>query len=61
MLIKSYYIECSARLKEVLRTIENLFPCWIHEEPVEMNYLEVSINARIEDLPSIEKYLAPLM
>lgn len=61
MEIKVLYIESSLTLAECIEQAEELFPCFIESEPVEMNYVEISINARAEDMPSIERIFAPLV
>lgn len=58
---KTYYIENSAELKEVLEQIEQNFPCFVDRELIEMDYSKVTINAREEDIASIERMLAPLV
>ena len=61
MTTKTYYIENTTELDEVLEQIEEDFPCFVARELIEMNYSEVSINARDEDISAIEKRLAPLV
>lgn len=61
MTTKTYYIENTTELDEVLEQIEKDFPCFVDRELIEMNYSEVSINARDEDISTIEKRLAPLV
>jgi hypothetical protein len=61
MTTKTYYIENTTELDEVLEQIEEDFPCFVDRELIEMNYSEVSINARDEDISAIEKRLAPLV
>lgn len=61
MTTKTYYIENTAELDKVLEQIEEDFPCFVDRELIEMNYSEVSINARDEDISAIEKRLAPLV
>lgn len=61
MTTKTYYIENTIELDEVLKQIEEDFPCFVDRELIEMNYSEVSINARDEDISAIEKRLAPLV
>lgn len=61
MTTKTYYIENTTELDEVLEQIEEDFPCFVDRELIEMNYSEVSINARDEDISTIEKRLAPLV
>lgn len=58
---KTYYIENTAELDEAMENIENNFPCFTDREFIEMNYSQVTINAREEDIASIEKILAPLV
>ena len=58
---KVYYIENKAELDEALDKISKTFPCFIQSDFIEMNYSKVEINARVEDLASIERILAPLM
>ena len=48
MTTKTYYIENTTELD-------------VDRELIEMNYSEVSINARDEDISTIEKRLAPLV
>ena len=59
MVAKTLYIENSKEVFEAYKKIENTFPCWIDVTPIEMNYSEVTIRAREEDMASIEKILAP--
>ena len=61
MTTKTYYIENTTELDEVLEQIEEDFSCFVDRELIEMNYSEVSINARDEDISAIEKRLAPLV
>ena len=57
-----YYIESSITLTETLKTIKKNFShCRVHAEPIEMNYMQVEIISKTEDVKSIEKLLAPLM
>lgn len=61
MMTKTYYIQNLVELDDILDEIEETFPCFIEREYIEMDYSEVSINARDEDIASIERMLAPLM
>lgn len=56
-----YYIQNTPELDEVLETIRDKFISFIDRDFIEMNYSEVRITARYEDIPSIEKLLAPLV
>ena len=58
---KVYFIENSSNLDKVLLKITNTFPCFLRREFIEMDYSEVAIEARNEDIMSIEGLLAPLM
>jgi hypothetical protein len=58
---KTYYIENCTELEEALEQIEQNFPCFVDRELIEMNYSRVTINAREEDIASIERILAPLV
>ena len=58
---KVYYITNSAELNEALRGIKRIVPCFINREYIEMDLSEVEIIARTEDIPFIEKMLAPLV
>lgn len=61
MTTKTYYIENTNALDEALERIENDFPCFVEREFIEMNYSQIEINARNEDIVSIENILAPLV
>lgn len=61
MIEKTYYIENTNTLNEVLDNIINSFPCFVDREFIEMNYSKVTINTREEDIASIERILAPLV
>lgn len=58
---KVYYIENSIALEAVLETLQNVIPCFIDREYVEMNYSEIEIIARTEDFITVEALLAPLV
>lgn len=58
---KTYYVENTNELDTALETIENNFPCFVEREFIEMNYSQIEINAREEDIASIERILAPLV
>ena len=58
---KTCYIENTNELDIALETIENNFPCFVKREFIEMNYSQIEINAREEDIASIERILAPLV
>lgn len=58
---KTYYIENSILLDAVLDDLANVIPCFIYRDLIEMNYSEVNIVAREEDLATVENYLAALV
>lgn len=61
MTTKIYYIENTIELDKVLNEIIDTYPCFVDRTPIEMNYSEIAINAREEDIASIERLLAPLV
>lgn len=52
---KTYYIENTTEPDNVLELIKDAFPCFIKREYIEMNYSQIDINAKEEDITSIEK------
>ena len=61
MIKKAWYIENSNELDNAIINITSTFPCFIDMEFIEMNYSKVEIEARAEDIASIEEILAPLV
>lgn len=61
MINKTYYIENTTELDNALELIEDTFPCFVKREYIEMDYSQIDINAREEDIVSIERVLAPLV
>lgn len=61
MTTKTYYIENTPALDDALTTIAQKVPCFFSLSPVEMNFYEVEIEARNEDISTIERILAPLV
>ena len=57
----TYWIENSNALDSTLEHIATTFPCWVNRKYVEMDYSAITIEARQEDMTSIENILAPLM
>lgn len=55
---KVYFIENSVELDVSLELIKMDIPCFITREYVEMNYSEVEIIARNEDIACVERNLA---
>lgn len=61
MIKKVYYIECTNENNEIIENIINDFICFVETEPIEMNYLEVEIVCRKEDISSIENRLKDII
>lgn len=61
MRIKTLYTENTNALDEALENITNNFPCFVNRELIEMNYSEIEIEAREEDVANIERILASLV
>lgn len=61
MVEKIYFIENSTALSNALEYVKAVIPCFIDREYIEMNYSRISIHARVEDLKTIEDFLAPLV
>ena len=51
-----FFIEYNIATEKVAH-IEMIYPCFIEVESIEMGYAKVTIKARTEDMPAIEKYL----
>ncbi len=61
MIEKIYYINNGIELEEAIEYIQNNLPCFVGREFVEMDYSKITINAREEDLSTIERKLALLV
>lgn len=60
MIEKIYWIENTNELDIALNKL-NCVPCFIDREFVEMNYSKITINARQEDLKTIEKIFSEIV
>ena len=58
---RTWYIEGSNELDKTIEEVEGLFPCFITATFIEMNYMEITIEARTEDMGAIKKKFAPYM
>ena len=58
MVTKIYWMENTDTLDKALRTLTDIIPCFIKREFVEMNFSRVEIQAREEDLKTVERELA---
>ena len=61
MTTKTYYVENTTELDTALAHIDMLIDCSVEQEPIEMNWSELTIQARDIDFPLIERLLAPAM
>ena len=61
MIVKVYYIDGTRENKARMREIRDMFPIFFSAKPVEMDFLEVTIEMRVEDVSSIERLIAPLV
>ena len=55
-----YYVPYDKAVEKVSK-IEMICPCFVEVENIEMGYAEVTIKARVEDIPSIERYFADVV
>lgn len=60
MIEKIYWIENTNELDIALNKL-NCVPCFVDREFVEMNYSKITINARQEDLKTIEKIFSEIV
>lgn len=58
---KVYYIENNDLNNETIEKIINNYICFVETETIEMNYLEVTIVCRNEDLKAIENELKDII
>ena len=61
MVEKIYYINNGIELEEVIEFLKDNLPCFVEREFIEMDYSKITINAREEDLRTVERKLAPLV
>lgn len=54
-----WYFMITNELMETIEKIKADFPCFVKTEIVEMNWIELTIDAREEDIDAIERRLAP--
>jgi hypothetical protein len=58
---KVYYLEQNVSLVSMIEYLENALGCVVDCEPVEMNYVEVSIFCYEDEVALVEKAVAPLI
>lgn len=56
-----FYAEHTDKTLDLLNYVLDSFPCFARCETIEMNYLEISIMARFEDLAPIEKIFSEIV
>jgi hypothetical protein len=61
MITKVYYIDGTRENKQKMKEIRETIPCFYSSKPVEMDFLEVTIQMRIEDVAFVEMMIAPLV
>ena len=61
MVEKIYYINNGIELEEAIEFLKDNLPCFVGREFVEMDYSKITINAREEDISTVERKLAPLV
>ena len=54
---KVYYIEYTNEAEEAIERVTNELPTFVEVEAVEMNFVRVEIDCRIEDVKTIERIL----
>lgn len=55
------FVEWTNEADNAIDKIITLFPCFVNTTILEMNWREVTITARIEDIADIEKILAKIV
>ena len=54
---KVYYIEYTNEAEKAIERVTNELPTFVEVEAVEMNFVRVEIDCRIEDVKTIERIL----
>ena len=57
----SYLLNWADSSISAIDGIENAFPCMVSIRDIDEDYYEATITARVEDIPSIERRLAPFV
>lgn len=61
MVKRVYFMENSDRANTAVDLLEAAIPCFVFRTPIEMDWLEVKIQARVEDLATVERILAEVI
>ena len=56
-----FFAEYTTDTFNAIDEITNKFPCFVNWESVEMNFIEIAIIARQEDIASIEKIFSKIV
>ncbi len=56
-----YYIENNIFAMDTINELIDCVPCFVRWDKVEMNYLKVTIQAREEDVNTVENFFATLV
>lgn len=61
MITKIYYLKDNNKTNEIINEIINNYICFVKKEIIEMNYFELTIICRIEDISNIENELKDII
>lgn len=56
-----FFAEYTTDTFNAIEEVTNNFPCFVNWESVEMNFIEIAIIARQEDVTSIEKIFSKIV
>lgn len=56
-----FFVEWTYNTAAVIDAVTDRFPCFVELKSVEMNWMEVIIEARQEDIASIERMIAEII
>jgi len=62
MTTKTYYLDRNAKgYKQAIAYIKKSIRCFAKAKPVEMDFVEWTFEVRKEDIPTLEKLIAPIV
>lgn len=61
MITKIYYLKDNNKTNEIINKIINNYICFVKKETIEMDYFELTIICRIEDISNIENELKDII
>lgn len=56
----SFFAEYTETTLNLIDKVINDFPCFVKWESIEMNWMEITVKARAEDMASIEKIFSEI-